>query len=86
MAVIDTPGRIMDDRTVETVQCEDVVVIPVRPTGGNLESFTRTVSLVKENTNCPIVIAVMVPTDLQHPYLSWNGCRNTDRKRLLILY
>ncbi|MCC2223001.1 P-loop NTPase family protein [Anthropogastromicrobium aceti] len=58
VAVIDTPGRIMDDRTVETVQCEDVVVIPVRPTGGNLESFTRTVSLVKENTNCPIVIAV----------------------------
>ena len=36
----------------------DVVVVPVRPTGGNIESFTRTVSLVKKNTNCPIVIAV----------------------------
>ena len=35
-----------------------VVVIPVRPTGGNIESFTRTVALVKENTNCPIIVAV----------------------------
>ena len=58
VAVVDTPGRIMDDKTIQTVQGADVVVIPVRPTGGNIESFTRTVSLVKENTNCPIVIAV----------------------------
>ena len=58
VAVVDTPGRIMDDKTVEAIQGADVVVIPVRPTGGNLESFTRTVSLVKENTNCPIVIVV----------------------------
>lgn len=58
IAVVDTPGRIMDDKTIQTVQGADVVVIPVRPTGGNIESFTRTVSLVKENTNCPIVIAV----------------------------
>lgn len=57
-SVVDTPGRVMDDRTVEAIQGADVVVIPVRPTGGNLESFVRTVSLVKENTNCPIVVAV----------------------------
>lgn len=48
----------MDDKTVQTIQGADVVVIPVRPTGGNIESFARTVSLVKENTDCPIVIAV----------------------------
>ena len=56
--VVDTPGRIMDSKTIQTIQGADVVVIPVRPTGGNIESFTRTVSLVKKNTNCPIVIAV----------------------------
>lgn len=48
----------MDDKTVQTIQGADVVVIPVRHTGGNIESFARTVSLVKENTECPIVIAV----------------------------
>lgn len=58
VAVVDTPGRIMDDKTIQTIQGADVVVIPVRPTGGNIESFTRTVSLVKENTNCPIIVAV----------------------------
>lgn len=58
VAVVDTPGRIMDDKTIQTIQGADVVVIPVRPTGGNIESFTRTVALVKKNTNCPIIIAV----------------------------
>lgn len=58
VAVVDTPGRIMDDKTIQTIQGADVVVIPVRPTGGNIESFTRTVSLVKKNTNCPIIVAV----------------------------
>lgn len=58
VAVVDTPGRIMDDKTIQTIQGADIVVIPTRPTGGNIESFTRTVSLVKENTNCPIVIVV----------------------------
>lgn len=56
VAVVDTPGRIMDDKTIQTIQGADIVVIPVRPTGGNIESFTRTVSLVKENTDCPIVV------------------------------
>ena len=58
VAVVDTPGRIMDSKTIQTIQGADVVVIPVRPTGGNIESFTRTVSLVKKNTNCPIIVAV----------------------------
>ena len=58
VAVVDTPGRIMDDKTIQTVQGADVIVIPVRPTGGNIESFTRTVALVKKNASCPIVIAV----------------------------
>lgn len=56
VAVVDTPGRIMDSKTIQTIQGADVVVIPTRLTGGNIESFTRTVSLVKENTDCPIVV------------------------------
>ncbi len=48
----------MDDKTIQTVQGADVVVIPVCLTCGNIESFTSTVYLVKKNTNCPVVIAV----------------------------
>ena len=55
VAVVDTPGRIMDEKTI---QGADVVVIPIRPTGGNIEGFTRTVALVKENASCPILIVV----------------------------
>lgn len=58
VSIVDTPGRVMDAKTVDVIQGADIVVIPTRPTGGNIESFTRTVSLVKKNTNCPIVIAV----------------------------
>nr|WP_297936093.1 hypothetical protein [uncultured Lachnoclostridium sp.] len=58
VAVVDTPGRIMDDKTIQTIQGADIVVIPTRPTGGNIESFTRTVSLVKENMDCPVIVAV----------------------------
>lgn len=36
VAVVDTPGRIMDSKTIQTIQGADVVVIPVRPTGGNI--------------------------------------------------
>ena len=46
VAIVDTPGRIMDAKTVDVIQ----------GAGGNIESFTRTVSLVKENTDCPVVI------------------------------
>lgn len=58
VAVVDTPGRIMDSKTIQTVQGGRCNVIPVRPTGGNIEAFTRTVALVKENTDCPIIVAV----------------------------
>ena len=58
VAVVDTPGRIMDNKTIQTIQGADVVVVPTRPTGGNIEGFTRTVALVKENADCPILIVV----------------------------
>lgn len=48
----------MDDKTIQTIQGADIVVNPTRPTGGNIESFTRTVALVKENTDCPVIVAV----------------------------
>lgn len=35
-----------------------MVVIPTRPTGGNIEAFTRTVALIKENADCPIIVVV----------------------------
>ena len=55
VCVVDTLGRLMDDKTI---QGADVVVIPTRPTGGNIEAFTRTVTLVKENADCPIIVVV----------------------------
>lgn len=58
VAVVDTPGRIMDTKTVQTIEGADVVVIPVCPTGGNIESFTRTVGLVKEHTECSVIVVV----------------------------
>lgn len=58
VAVVDTPGRIMDTKTVQTIEGADAVVIPVRPTGGNIESFTRTVGLVKEHANGPVIVVV----------------------------
>ena len=35
-----------------------MVVVPVRPTGGNIEAFTRTIALVKDHANCPVMIVV----------------------------
>lgn len=58
VSIVDTPGRVMDAKTVDVIQGADIVVIPTRPTGGNIESFTRTVSLVKKNTNCPVIVVV----------------------------
>ena len=56
VAVVDTPGRLMDDKTVQTLQGADLAVVPTRPTAGNIEAFTRTVALVKSNVSCPIVV------------------------------
>lgn len=58
VAVVDTPGRLMDDKTVQTLQGADLVVIPTRPTAGNVEAFTRTVALVKANAFCPVFLVV----------------------------
>lgn len=58
VAVVDTPGRIMDTKTVQTIEGADAVVIPVRPTGGNIESFTRMVGLVKEHANGLVIVVV----------------------------
>ena len=41
VAIVDTPGRIMDTKTTQTIEGADMVVVPVRPTGGNIEAFTR---------------------------------------------
>lgn len=58
VAVVDTPGRLMDDKTIQTLRGADLVVIPTRPTAGNIEAFTRTVTLVKTNVSCPIFLVV----------------------------
>lgn len=75
VAVVDTPGRIMDDKTIQTIQGADVVVIPTRPTGGNIEGFTRTVALVKENADCPILIVVNGGNRFSaaHSFMEWLG-------------
>lgn len=58
VAIVDTPGRIMDDKIIQTIQGADVMVIPTHPTSGNSEGFTRTVALVKENADYPILLVV----------------------------
>ena len=58
VAIVDTPGRIMDTKTTQTIEGADMVVVPVRPTGGNIEAFTRTIALVKDHANCPVMIVV----------------------------
>ena len=58
VAVVDTPGRLMDDKTVQTLQGADLVVIPTRPTAGNVEAFTRTIALVEANVSCPVFLVV----------------------------
>ena len=70
VAVVDTPGRIMDVKTIQTIEGADAVVIPVRPTGGNIESFTRTVGLVKEHAECPVIVVVNRFSDTSS-FLEW---------------
>lgn len=36
VAVVDNPGRIMDTKTMQTIEGVDTVITPVRPTGGNI--------------------------------------------------
>ncbi len=54
----DPPGRIIDDKTIQTIQGADIMVIPAHSTAGNIEGFTRTVALVKENSYCSILLVV----------------------------
>ena len=54
VAMVDTPGRLKDDKAVQTLQSADLVVIPIRPTAGNIEAFTRTIVLVEANVSCPV--------------------------------
>ena len=68
VAVVDTPGRLMDDKTVQTLQGADLVVIPTRPTAGNIEAFTRTVALVKANVSCPSCSELREPL-LGYPFI-----------------
>ena len=58
VAIVDTPGRIMDKKKIQTIEGANMVVVPVRPTGGNIEAFTRTIALVKEHADCPMLVAV----------------------------
>ena len=58
VAVVDMPGRLMDDKTVQTIKLSDLVIIPTRPTAGNIEAFTRTIKIVKVNVTCPILLVV----------------------------
>ena len=48
----------MDNKTIQNIQGADVFVIPTRLTGGNIEVLTRTVMLVKENTEYPVIVVV----------------------------
>ena len=58
LAIVDTAGTLMDDQTVIAIQAADLVVIPTRPTGGNIQAFSRTLEIVKDNTKAPIVCVI----------------------------
>ena len=69
---------------VPSVQGSDVVVVPLRPTGCNIEAFTRTVSPVKENTDCPIVV-VVIGVNRFTASVSFMGWLQKYRQRILTL-
>lgn len=53
----------VNEKTLQTIEGADAVVIPIRPTGGNIEAFTRTVALVKNQlqgagVTVPVIVVV----------------------------
>lgn len=54
---MDTAGTLTDD-IMDIVRVTDATVVLVHPTPNDVESFTRTVSLVRKNTKAPMVIVV----------------------------
>lgn len=55
--VVDTPGRI-DTRLQDVIERSDLVVVPVRPTPNDTEPFLRTVRLVRDLTDVPLIVVV----------------------------
>ena len=58
VAVVDTPGRLMDDKTIKTIEGADVVVVPTMNSKDNMEQTKRTISIVQAHTDVPILLIV----------------------------
>jgi chromosome partitioning protein len=57
VAIVDTPG-VISDNLKEIIEGSDVIVVPVRPTPNDIEPFTRTIEIIKKNTDAPVLIVV----------------------------
>jgi chromosome partitioning protein len=57
VAIVDTPG-VISDHLKEIIGNSDVLVVPVRPTPNDIEPFTRTIKIIRKNTDAPVLIVV----------------------------
>lgn len=55
--IVDTPGRLEAD-TVKALAAADVVVVPTRPTGVDMKPLVTTLSVVRSQTDAPIVLVL----------------------------
>lgn len=55
--VVDTAGNLSED-TSKIIKQSDAIIVPIAPTANNIEPFTRTMDLIKENTKAPVVVVV----------------------------
>ena len=56
-AVVDTPGNLTDE-TVDLLSEADVVVVPTNATQKDIEPLGRTLTVVRRQTNAPIICVV----------------------------
>lgn len=75
VAIVDTPGGLMQN-IEQIIENADVIVVPTRPVGGDMEPLQRTVRLVRGLTDAPMVIVVngMNRFKLAMSFIQWiNG-------------
>lgn len=79
VVILDTPGT-LDNKLETIVSNADVVVIPVRPTPNDVEPFLRTLNLVEDNTDAPIIVCVngMNAFTAAKAFMDWLEVRVSD--------
>lgn len=57
VAIVDAAG-VLADNLKDIIEGADLIVVPVRPTPNDIEPFTRTVKIIKQTRDVPVVIVV----------------------------